>query len=429
MFQHMTSKALPALLILLALACAAPVNASGLQQCTASMDGALPHFTPSDFHFSGQVRRYYIAAEQETWDYIPTGWDNWLGLPISDSPRAKAVGYTASGSLGTRWEKALYRGYTDATFRTRTAQPKTQGINGPTIRAEVGDMIEILFMNQLLENYASMHSMGLAYTKGNEGSLYPNSSAPGVNQSPPIGDAVPPGQCYVYKWLVNDGSAPTQGEPSHMWAYHSYVSMLNDLNAGLMGPTIVYPRGQMNTTMSSHREFVLLYMNFDEAQSFLSATNARNFGVTSANTSVMSLPSYGPGYGNYSIWHPQIVNINSATQLSSTQAPTFRSLNGRSYANNPPFEMCLDDKVIWYVYALGSASHVFHMHGNGVTLGGMNKATVSINDGEMMALQMTATGLGEWQVICHVANHLADGMADNYIVHPTASCPLQKLTR
>jgi hypothetical protein len=42
--------------------------------------------------------------------------------------------------------------------------------------------------------YASMHSMGLYYSKDNEGSLYWNGSAPAA------GDAVPPGGCVVYKW-------------------------------------------------------------------------------------------------------------------------------------------------------------------------------------------------------------------------------------
>jgi len=56
------------------------LNASGLKSCSASMDGRLPTVIPSDFHFSGNVRRYYIAAEEVEWDYAPTGWDNWLGV-------------------------------------------------------------------------------------------------------------------------------------------------------------------------------------------------------------------------------------------------------------------------------------------------------------------------------------------------------------
>lgn len=52
-----------------------------LGQCNAStaaagLNGKLPSIIPSDFTFSGNVRTYYIRAEQDTWDYAPTGWDN-----------------------------------------------------------------------------------------------------------------------------------------------------------------------------------------------------------------------------------------------------------------------------------------------------------------------------------------------------------------
>jgi hypothetical protein len=115
-----------------------------LDQCIQILDNQLPPFQPSDFHFSGNVRTYYVQAEQLSWDYVPTGWDNWLGVPINDSVRAQEAGYV---SAGWKWEKAVYRGYTDSSFTQKTAQPSWQGINGPTLRAEVGDMIQILFVN------------------------------------------------------------------------------------------------------------------------------------------------------------------------------------------------------------------------------------------------------------------------------------------
>jgi hypothetical protein len=45
----------------------------------------------------------------------------------------------------------------------------------------------------------------------------------------------------------------------------------------------------------------------------------------------------------------------------------------------------------------------------------------------MKTLHSTMGSVGEWQVICHVDNHLAFGMQDNYIVYPTQGCPLPKL--
>jgi hypothetical protein len=60
-------------------------SASARESCAATMDGQLPSFVPSNFHFSGTVRRYYIAAEEVQWDYAPTEWDNWLGVRASMS--------------------------------------------------------------------------------------------------------------------------------------------------------------------------------------------------------------------------------------------------------------------------------------------------------------------------------------------------------
>ena len=365
----------------MALPAPTPANSTALSMCKTSMNGALPSPISSDFHFSGNTRRYYIAAEEVTWDYVPSGWDNWLGVPIEDSPRANITGITAPGSLGTKWQKALYRGYTDASFTTLSPQPAWQGVNGPTLRAEVGDMIEILFLNRLPNNYATMHSMGLSYNKQNDGSLYAASPAPGQESTFEPGDAVAPGDCFVYKWVVNEGSAPTQGQVSHMWAYHSYISMQEDHNAGLIGNTIVYAPGTMNSTMSSYREFVLLYMQYDESNSFMSQTNLEVLTgkpvPESASSSALLVPALGHGYGNASIWSPQVVNLMSSGQLSTTQAPTFSSLNGLIYANNAPFEVCANDPTIWYVAAMGSNPHVFHMHGNGFTLNGNNYAAIS----------------------------------------------------
>lgn len=354
--------------------------------CSQSMNGALPASPPSDFSFSGNVRRYYVAAEQVTWDYAPTGWDNALGVPLEYSPRARYSGIIGSGSLGTKWQKALYRGYTDASFSHLSTQPTWNGNNGPILRAEVGDMIEIMFVNKLPNIYASMHSMGLAYNKDNEGSLYPNNSQPGQNVVVAPGNSVAPGGCVVYKWLVNEGAAPTKGLPSHMWGYHSYISYEQDQNAGLTGNTIVYARGQMDSTMANYREFVLTYMQFVESFSSMSATNRAMFskdnnmgavGQSSPDNQTM-LPSPQATPGNQSVWQPQVTNFMAAlNQLSTQQAPTFSAHNGFIYANNPPYEVCVNDPTIWYVSAYGNNPHTFHMHGNGFVHQGENLASIS----------------------------------------------------
>lgn len=37
------------------------------------MDGSLPYYVPKGFSFSGKVRRYYMSAEVDEWDYAPSG--------------------------------------------------------------------------------------------------------------------------------------------------------------------------------------------------------------------------------------------------------------------------------------------------------------------------------------------------------------------
>ncbi|KAI7056389.1 hypothetical protein KC340_g17678, partial [Hortaea werneckii] len=191
-----------------------------LSSCAADLNGVLPSPTPAQWTYSGNVRRYYIAAEEVEWDYAPSGWDNWLGVPMANSPRANMAG---SNTYGTKWLKALYRGYTDASFTEQTEQPPWQGTQGPTIRSEVGDLVEIMFLNRLSRNYATVHSMGLTCIKADGGATYANVTDPGRNITLGEADAVPPrnvyegvepGGCVVYKWMVEEDSGPDEGDPS-----------------------------------------------------------------------------------------------------------------------------------------------------------------------------------------------------------------------
>ena len=339
-------------LLFVGLALAVPSSSSHRQQpsstpssqCTTTLDGKLPAETPSGFRYSGTTRKSYIAAEEVDWDYAPSGWDNWLGLPLRHSPRAQSADYTKHG---TKWRKALYIGYTDGTFQTKIPQPEWQGAQGPTIRAEVGDMVEILFQNRLSRNYASMHSMGLAYSKDNEGASYPDRTPSNPRPKAAPGDAVPPGGCAVYKWLVPDSAAPDADQPANMHGYHSYISMPEDMSAGLVGPQFTYQRGMMNHTMAKYREFPVLFQGLDESLSFMAGVNARRLKNSTVQTPSIDLSELMQ-YGNASSWRSQLTNM--MTSKGFLDAPKFYAINGYVFANTPTFKMCRDDKVIWYVY-------------------------------------------------------------------------------
>jgi hypothetical protein len=263
----------------------------------------------------------------------------------------------------------------------------------------VGDLVEIMFVNRLSENYASMHSMGLSYTKYDEGSVYSNNTSPDQQVNLPDAEAVPPGGCVIYKWFVDEVSGPPAGQPAVARSYHSYVALQQDTNAGLIGPQIVYASGQMTATMAKYREFPLLYMIYNERDSFLSGRNAaalENGNSSAKDPSNMSgsgvisshgseKPSQGVNLGNVnsdilslgnkSVWQPQLMNIAGADHFDG--APSFHSMNGYVFANNPTFEMCLGDNVIWYTMSYGSMSHVFHMHGNSFLYNGIGTPSIS----------------------------------------------------
>jgi FtsP/CotA-like multicopper oxidase with cupredoxin domain len=83
------------------------------------------------------TRHYYIAAEDVTWNYAPSGHNLLSGTPI---PQPWA--------LKMQWEKSRFIEYTNDTFTIRKPQPDWLGILGPVIRAEVGDEIVVDFLNR-----------------------------------------------------------------------------------------------------------------------------------------------------------------------------------------------------------------------------------------------------------------------------------------
>ena len=193
------------------------------------------------------TRHYYIAAEDVTWNYAPSGHNLLNGTPI---PQPWA--------LKVQWPKSRFIEYTDDTFTTPKPQPDWLGILGPVIRAEVGDEIVVDFLNRSRRGH-DIHPHGLRYDKNNEGSLYLPVSK---------GAFVAPGGKYTYHWFANAGSGPGPDQPSSIvWWYHAHVDAAVEINAGLLGPIIVTAKGKANPDGSPKdvdREFVASFMIFDE---------------------------------------------------------------------------------------------------------------------------------------------------------------------
>jgi manganese oxidase len=341
---------------------------------------------------TGKTRAYYIAAEETTWDYAPAGRDLTMGMAFDDE--AKVFVERAADRIGTKYKKAIYVEYTDATFSERKPQPSAWqylGILGPIIHAEVGDRIRVVFRNKTSRPY-SIHPHGVFYTKVNEGAL----TNDGTSEAEHAGDAVAPGATYVYQWDVPARAGPGPNDPSSVvWPYHSHVDSVRDTNSGLVGAIIVTRAGAAKPDGSprdADREFVTLFDIFDENKSWYLDDN------------IAALPQ-----------NPTTFDRKNADFVESNHKHT---INGYLFGSMPMPVMKVGEYVRWYLLAFGTETdlHTPHWHGNTVTVGGHRVDTVSLLPAATVVADMVPDDPGIWMFHCHVNDHITGGMTARYEV-------------
>ena len=333
-----------------------------------------------------KVHIYYIASDEVTWDYAPRG-HNLVGLP---GPEYE--GPTA----GTKFRKAIYREYTDATFTTLKPRPpqwEHLGILGPLIRAEVGDVIKIIFKNNT-KIFGGFHSHGLGYAKDSEGAVYND----GVMPEQKKGYAIPPGQLFAYTFAVPERAGPGPGDPSSvLWVYHTHWIQQRDLNAGLFGPIIVSRKGSTKpdgTPQDVDREFIVTFAVFDETESWYLEENSKDH------------RKYTPGL--------------RFTDPVLRQRYLLYSLNGFIGGNLPMLTMKKGERVRWYLLANSNVDdvHTAHWHGQTAIFQNMRTDTVPLEPMMTAVVDMVPDDPGTWLFHCHVNEHLERGMAALFTVTP-----------
>ena len=303
------------------------------------------------------TREYFIAAEDEVWDYAPAGTDMTHHAPLPP----EVDGHT-------KRHKTRFIEYTNAEFQTRTAHPAWLGILGPIIRAEVGDTVIVHFRNKGDRPY-SMHPHGLRYTKDDEGAYYHPAGR---------GGRVKPGESYTYTWIADERSAPGPRDASStVWWYHSHVDEPEDINAGLLGPIIVTAQGkarQDGSPKDVQREFVTLFMIFIEAEQGRSDKQA---GVE------------------------------------------MMSINGYLFGNLTGLDIHQGETVRWYVLGMGDERdlHTAHWHGETVEWNGRHTDVIELLPASMVTVNMAAENVGTWMYHCHVAEHMKGGMHTTFTIH------------
>jgi hypothetical protein len=69
----------------------------------------------------GAVREYFIAAVQEEWDYVPAGGDMCSGQLANLTEAGAALLEAGADRIGSKYLKARFVEFADASFKTRKA--------------------------------------------------------------------------------------------------------------------------------------------------------------------------------------------------------------------------------------------------------------------------------------------------------------------
>ena len=355
-----------------------------------------------------KVRTYYVAADEVEWDYAPGGVNKMMGMKFEGY--SKVFVERGPHRIGSIYRKALYREYTDETFahlKPRPAEWESSGILGPILRAEVGDTIRVVFKNNATHPY-SMHPHGVFYKKDSEGALYED----GTSGSDKVDDAVPPGKTHVYTWEVPERAGPGPNDPSSIvWLYHSHSYEMRDVHSGLVGAIIISRRGASDAAgkpKDVDREFVCLFMLFDENQSWYLDYNIQTY--TSDPKGVNKgefVPVDADG------------NLTPAGTGFSVANGKF-AINGYIYGTGPVMTMKKGERVRWYLIGLGEgfSFHTPHWHGNVVLQDGKRTDVVSLMQAQMVTVDMVPDDPGTWMFHCHLDDHMEAGMMAFYKVEP-----------
>lgn len=345
------------------------------------------------------TRTYYISAEEVLWDYAPSFPINAItGKEFTENQRLFVEG-NGENRIGRIYKKAQYLEYTDVSFSTVKPRPeewKHLGILGPAILANVGDTIEIVFMNKT-GKYVSMHPHGVFYEKDSEGALYDD----GTSGSDKNDDAVPPASSHTYIWAVPHRAGPTQwADKPVIWLYHFHIDEnrrideTRSTNAGLVGPIIISKGGWRRANgqlRGFSRENITIFTVFDENTSFYLDENIASFA-----------PGADPNDDDFK------------------ESNLMHTINGYVYSQVPALTLKKEEKARWYTIAMGTEVdlHTPHWHGNTLTWDRRRVDMVNLLPATQRALDIMPDNPGIWLYHCHVNDHFDAGMVTTYTVEP-----------
>ncbi|KAF7464647.1 hypothetical protein GHT09_006339 [Marmota monax] len=223
-------------------------------------------------------------------------------------------------------------------------------LQGPVIKAEVGDTLLVTFANKADKVY-SILPHGVLYDKASD-------AGPNVDGFLKPGAHVKPGETFTYRWTVPESVSPTVDDPPCLtYVYFSAVDAIKDTSSGLVGPLLVCKKGVLNadgTQKGIDKEFYLLLTVFDENLSRYLDENIQKF-----------------------TWRPFSVDKEDKEFVKSNR---MHAINGYMYGNQPGLSMCKKDRVSWHLIGMGTDTdmHGVYFQGNTIHLRGTHRDSLTL---------------------------------------------------
>uniref|UniRef100_A0A8C9V1W0 ferroxidase n=1 Tax=Scleropages formosus TaxID=113540 RepID=A0A8C9V1W0_SCLFO len=312
------------------------------------------------------VRTYFIAAVEMEWDY---------------------EGY------GQRYfTKVIFRRYLDTTFTIPEIRGETDehlGILGPIIKAEVDETIMVVFKNLAGRPY-SLHAHGVSYSKQMEGLKYDDNSPHWYK----LDNEVLPNESYTYIWKVEPKAGPKRHDSDcRMWPYYSGVNPEKDIHSGLVGPLLICREGTLNKELVDMREFILLFMSFDETKSWYYEKNLQRL---------------------------EMKNKRAVVDPQLKDKLKFHAINGIIYSLKG-LRMYTNQLVRWHVFNMGSSKDVqsIHFHGQTFVEKRENEYRQGVHlllPGSFSTLEMWPSKPGLWLLESEVGEFQQKGMQTLFLI-------------
>ncbi|XP_030622577.1 coagulation factor VIII [Chanos chanos] len=344
-----------------------------------------------------KFRSYYIAAEEILWDYGITKPPQFIKL--REMKRGMRKYFPA-------YKKVVYRAYQDKDFQQPVKRGELDehlGIMGPVLKAEVNDILTVVFKNMASRPY-SLHLHGVYdKTQGQSGNLGDSFK---VGEAP--GQPVPPGHKRVYTWTISKRQGPSSKEfDCKAGAYYSDLNMEKDINSGLIGPLLICRPGTLHRRhliQPNVQDLFLLFTVFDERKSWYMEDNIRTFCSPPCQAKVDD-----PWF-----------------EISNK----FAAINGYVAETLPGLIVAQYERARWHLLNVGAGGefHSVHFHGLPISTGKDEEHHLGVFNlfpGVFGTVEMRPTIAGTWMVECTIGENQLSGMRAKVLVYnPRCNQPL-----